>query len=302
MRPDRQLLADLAAAEHLDLRARLAHEPALAEQRRGALGVAGRGVFMLTKGGHTQMAFLEQLAEAGATHVLVVRADLEAALELALDRGLLVHEEHHDVHRGVTKMDAQRRVVKLAAQRVQAVDQQLEALDLHLRAGEAVEDDAVAVGGLDELEEEQAHDLAVAHHVARVLDALGLGRVEQGADHDGFAGEPARLEDERGVRALARAGRAAEQDDFLGEAQLIAPVVLFQVTPDGVEDHLRVLDLEIVQTLGRARSADEGGGNGERGGSFRGGLGHVVSRQKDEKPARFRPRSDFFAGWGPLPA
>jgi len=44
----------------------------------GALGEAGRGVFMLTKGGHTRMAFLEELA-AQSTRPVVVAALLHSS-------------------------------------------------------------------------------------------------------------------------------------------------------------------------------------------------------------------------------
>jgi hypothetical protein len=100
-----------------------------------------------------------------------VLADVEAALELALDGRFFVHEEGHDVDGGMAEMDAQRRVVELAAEGVEAIDEELEALDLDGGAGEAVEDDAVAIGGLDEAAKEEAHDLAIA---AAGIIALGV--------------------------------------------------------------------------------------------------------------------------------
>ena len=197
-------------------------------------------------------------------------ADGEATFELALDGGFFVHEEHHDVNGGVAEMDAQGRVVKLAAQGVHAIHEELETLDLHLGAGEAIEDDAVAVNGIDEAAEEQAHDLAVADHVAGVFDGAGLGRIEQSADDDGLAGETAGAIDEGGVGAFAGAGSAAEEDDLLGEAELVAAVVALKFAPNGVEDNLGVLNLEVV-VAGGSFACDRG----DRGRGGRGGGGGV---------------------------
>ena len=120
------------------------------------------------------------------------------------------------------EMDAERRVEELAPQRVHLIDQQLQALDLHGGAREAVDDHAVVIFRAQQLAQQQADHFAVADHVAGVLERPRLGRVEQRADDDRAAGQAARLGDERGVGALAGAGRAAEQDDLLREAQVLA--------------------------------------------------------------------------------
>src|SRR5690606_35864085 len=118
---------------------------------------------------------------------------------------------------------------------------------------------AVLVLRLEQALEEDRDDLAVADHAARVLDPAHLGRVEQRADDDRLAGEAARLHDEGRVRALARARRAAEQDQLLGEVQARAPVLLLEPRPDRVEDELRVLDLEVLVAGGRRRVGGDGG-------------------------------------------
>ena len=188
-----------------------------------------------------------QLADAGAPHFLVVRVRFAAALQLARDRFLLVDEQHHDVDGRLPEMDAERRVEELAPQRVHLVDEQLQALDLHVGAREAVDDHAVVILRAQQLAQQQPDDFAVADHVAGVLERSRLGRVEQRADDDRAAREAARLGDERRVGALAGAGRAAEQNDLLRETQVFAAEVGFEILPDRFEDQLGVLDLEIVE-------------------------------------------------------
>jgi hypothetical protein len=138
-------------------------------------------------------ALLEQVAHAGAPHLRVVRLNLAAAIQLAGDRGLLVDEQHHDVNRRLAEMDAEGRAVEFAAQLLHVRDEHLETLDLDLGARKAVEDHPVAVFGPQQLAEQQADHLAVAHHVAGILEAFGLGRVEQRTHHDRLAGETAGL-------------------------------------------------------------------------------------------------------------
>ena len=128
-----------------------------------------------------------------------------------------------------------------------AIDQQLQALDLDGGAGKAVDNHAVVICGAQQLAQQQADGLAVADHVARVLERSRLGRVEQRAHDDRAAGQAARLGDERRVGALAGAGRAAEQNDLLRETQVLAAEAGFEILPDGFEDQLRVFDLEIAE-------------------------------------------------------
>ena len=191
-------------------------------------------------------AFLQGLADTGAKDFFVVGLDLQSALELAFHRGVFVDEEHHDVNGGLAEIHAERRMIEIAPQRLDAVHEELEALDLDLGAGEPVKDDAIPELGFQQAAQEEANDLAVAHHAAGVLDALGFGRVQQRADDDGFAGEPAGLGDEIGVGALAGAGGAAEKNDLLGEAQGLAAHVVLQRLPYRAEDQMGVLDFEIL--------------------------------------------------------
>jgi len=154
-------------------------------------------------------------------------------------------------------MDAERCIVKFTTQGLDVLDEELEAFDLHLGAREAVEDDAVAELRFEQAAEQESDDLAIADHAAGVLDAFGLGRVEQGADDDRLAGEPAGLEDEIGVGAFAGAGSAAEEDDFLGEAEVYASDARLEGLPGGGEDDLGVLDFEVT---GRRGAGNRGGG------------------------------------------
>ena len=106
---------------------------------------------------------------------------------------------------GCRKWMTERRVEELAPERVHLIDQQLQALDLHGRAREAVDDHAVVILRAQQLAQQQADHLAVADHVARVLQRSRLRRVEQRAHDDRRAREAARLGDERRVGPLARA-------------------------------------------------------------------------------------------------
>src|SRR5688500_4563200 len=84
-----------------------------------------------------------QISDAGTNHFFIVPSRLAPALELACNRLLLIDEQHHDVNRRLPEMDAERSVVKLAAQRVHFVHEKFQTLDLHLRPREAIEDHAI---------------------------------------------------------------------------------------------------------------------------------------------------------------
>jgi len=130
--------------------------------------------------------------------------------------------------------------------------EKLQALDLHVGAGKAVEDGAVVILLADQAAKEEADDFAVTDHVATVLSAFGLGSVEKSTDDDGRTGEAARARDEIGVGAFAGAGGATEQDNFLGKTEVLAADLFLKALPDRTEDELRVLDLK-VRELGRRR-------------------------------------------------
>lgn len=55
------------------------------------------------------------------------------------------------------------------------------------------------------------------------------------------------------MRPLARAGSAAEKDDFLGESQVLAAILRLQMAPHIVKDDLRVLDFEILMRAAARR-------------------------------------------------
>ena len=103
------------------------------------------------------------------------------------------------------------------------VVEQLQALHLHLRAREAVDDDAVVVLRLEEFLEQQADHLAVADHLAGVLDRHRLRAGEQAADDDRRGGDVAGLGDERRVGALAGAGAPPSQMNSRGKRRLSRP-------------------------------------------------------------------------------
>ena len=65
-----------------------------------------------------------------------------------------------------------------------SIDEQLQALDLHGGAREAVDDHAVVIFRAQQLAQQQADGLAVADHVAGVLQRSRLRRVEQRAHDD----------------------------------------------------------------------------------------------------------------------
>ena len=141
---------------------------------------------------------------------------LPAAVELARDADFFIDEEQHSAEEGAREVV----IAEFLAQFGHLVVEQLEALDLHLGAREAIDDHAALVDWVEQLVQEQVGDLFVANQAAGVLDLLGAGTVEQVADHDGRCCNAPRFEDEGGIGALACAGRAAEPDDFSGEAEL----------------------------------------------------------------------------------
>ena len=149
-------------------------------------------------------------------------------------------------------MNRERCVGKLVVQLVDLLDQQLQALHLHRRARKAIEHNAVAVRRLQELAQQEAHDLLVANHDSLRLELLHLWRRQQLADHDRRAGQPARLVDELRLRALAGAGSAAEQEDLFREAKILATDFCLEVLPGGGEDDARILDFEIEDLRRRA--------------------------------------------------
>jgi hypothetical protein len=142
-------------------------------------------------------------------------------------------------------VDRERRGGELIVQRADLVDQQLQTFHLHRSARKAVENDAVAVDRLQQRPQQDRQHFLVAHHAALRLDLLHLGRRQQLADHDRRTCEPARVADELRLRALARARRAAEQDDLFRKAKMLAPDLFLQRVPGRREDDSGILDFEI---------------------------------------------------------
>ena len=123
-------------------------------------------------------AFFQELANARAADFFVVGFDLKSALKLTFHRGVFVNEEHHDMDGGLAEIHAERRMIEIAPQRLDAVHEELEALDLDLGAGESVKDDAIPELGFQQAVQEKADDLAVANHAAGVFDAFRFRRVQ----------------------------------------------------------------------------------------------------------------------------
>ena len=82
--------------------------------------------------------------------------------------------------------------------------QQLQTLHLHSGAGKTIQHATVAKVRLQHLAQQDAEDLAISHHLTRILDGARLRGGEQIADDDGRAGESPRLHDEPGVGSLSR--------------------------------------------------------------------------------------------------
>jgi len=218
------------------------------------------------------------LADARAGDLLVVRDHLAPALELPRDALGFVHEEHHDVKDRLFEMDRLGRVGELAMQRDHFVVKHLQALDLHLRAWEAIEHRAILLLGLEELAQQDAHDLAVADHAALRLDLPRLGAVQELAHHDRRRRDLPQLANEIRVRSLARARRAAQQDQLLRKAHSRAAMLRFEFLPNAVENNLRVLDFEI------SRRGGSGGGFLDRGVQTNGNLANARARRRDGSP------------------
>ena len=176
-------------------------------------------------------------------------------------------------------MDRHRRVRELVVQLADLVDQQLQTLDLHRRARKAVEDDAVSIGLVEQLPQQDGQHFFVADHAALRLDPLHLRRRQQIADHDRRTGESARVADELRLRALARARRAAEQDDLLREAKVLAADLLLERLPRRREDDAGVFDFEVEDLRPRAI----GGGRGHRTQSI-GRLAAILKRGPGAEP------------------
>ena len=180
--------------------------------------------------------------------LLVLGEGFLAALQLTADGLVLVDEEDEDVEMRLREARAVRGAAEFGAQVVELGEEVLEALHLHHRTREAVDDRAALILRREQLAEEDLHDLAVADEHAGVDALLGLGAREQVADDDGVGGVVAILEDERGVGALAGAGGAVEPEDLAGESELLAAELALQTGPDRVEDDLAILDLEVADT------------------------------------------------------
>src|SRR5271165_2841810 len=118
--------------------------------------------------------FLPPFAHARAGDLLVVGDDLPSPLELARHALRLVDEQHHDVEDGLLEVDHLRGAGELPPQRDHLVEDQLEALNLHLRSREAVQQRAVLLLGLKELAQQDADNLPVPDHAATRLDGARL--------------------------------------------------------------------------------------------------------------------------------
>eukprot|EP00760_Papus_ankaliazontas_P019665 PhM_4_TR18053/c4_g1_i6/m.40958 len=203
------------------------------------------------------VAFLCQVLQdvCRADHDLVAGAPLladlllafhdDAALVLALETHVLRDEQHDHVEHGAAEVHGGVRG-ELGAQRHHRVVQQRDALRLDGRAGEAVDDDAVGVLRLEQLAQEHLDHVAVAEHLAVLLLAHRLRRRQQVADHDGRHADAARAHDCARGRALASAGRAAQEVHVLWEdeaAAVAVEVVAQHVAERLLEEQLRVLEL-----------------------------------------------------------
>ena len=213
-------------------------------------------------------AFFPEFSETRAADLCIVRQHLLAALELTGDAFRLIHKQHHDVEDWLFEMRGVGRFREITAQPDHFIKEHLQALHLHLGAGEAIEDRAVLLLRFEKFANEDAHHLAVAHHAALGFELLGFRAVEQRADHNRLSCDAAHFADEVRVRALACARCATEQDQLLWKAQLLAAIVFFQLLPDVVEDELGIFDFQIC-------------GSGRFGGGFVGGGRHCWAYPKE---------------------
>jgi len=153
-------------------------------------------------------SFLPPFAHARAGDLLVVGDDLPSALELARHAFRLVDEQHHDVEDGLLEVDHLRGAGELPPQRDHLVEEQLEALYLHLRAREAVEQRAVLLLRLKQLAQQDADHLPVPDHAAACLDGARLRCVKELGNHNG--------------RRLARKGKTGSEAGTFGVLSFMA--------------------------------------------------------------------------------
>ena len=73
-------------------------------------------------------------------------------------------------------------------------------------------------------------------------------------------------------KGIKRKG-TAEEDDFLGEAELIAAKGGFKIAPDAVKDDLCILNLQVLVAWLRSRCGGEQVSGQFGGGGFGGGVG-----------------------------
>ena len=103
-----------------------------------------------------------QTADSRSHYFFVVCDRFSTPFQLARDGLGLVHKQNHDVNRGVSKINAERRVVILAAQHIHLVHEQLQAFHLDVSAGKSVNDHAVRPA-----KREAHHSDVTTPHIAR---------------------------------------------------------------------------------------------------------------------------------------
>eukprot|EP00760_Papus_ankaliazontas_P019644 PhM_4_TR18053/c4_g1_i1/m.40942 len=220
------------------------HLGELLQRRHGLVAevaIALLGEVVVDVGGAGDAGVVVEPLAVHASQVLVLRA----ADALALETHVLRDEQHDHVEHGAAEVHGGVRG-ELGAQRHHRVVQQRDALRLDGRAGEAVDDDAVGVLRLEQLAQEHLDHVAVAEHLAVLLLAHRLRRRQQVADHDGRHADAARAHDCARGRALASAGRAAQEVHVLWEdeaAAVAVEVVAQHVAERLLEEQLRVLEL-----------------------------------------------------------
>jgi hypothetical protein len=174
-----------------------------------------------------------------------VFGDFAPAPQLPLDARTLADEQHHCVNRRPAEVNRQRRVPEFVVQLADFVHEQLQTLDLHRRTRKAVQHDAVSIGWLQQLSQQDADDLLVPDHHPVRLQLLHLGRRQQLADHDRRARQASGMTDKLRLRSLPRPGSAAEQDDFLRKTKMLAADFFVEAFPGRREDDTRVFDFQI---------------------------------------------------------
>ena len=172
---------------------------------------------------------LPELADPRPLHLLVMRDDRPPARHLPGDALRLVHEQHHDVEDRLLELRGLGRVGEIPAERDHFIEEHLQALDLHLRAREAIEHGAILLLGIEKLAKQDADDFPIAHHSALRLHLPRLGAVQKLADDDRRGGDVAQLANEIRICPLARAGSAAQQNQFFWKPEPIAPIIVLRV-------------------------------------------------------------------------